>query len=347
MMKQVVESWNEVLERIDPLRRDLYFTEEYVKLYASEGVEARCFIREEHDSLYLLPYLVHPNLYLDGRNDMATPYGYGGPISNSDDPGFIARSNEAFCSAMAQDGAISGFVRCHPLLVTQSRLDERWDVRFDRGTVGVDLSGGPDDLWTGQLSRKARNRVRRADAAGVELIVCEDLCLMEQFKSLYYHAMDVVKAAPFYYFTQEYFDAIRSGLGGRCVIMFASLNGEIIAGMMLLMDHLHAHAHLSGSRVEHRDVAPNDFVAYHAMLYAQQHGCKRFHFGGGATSRPDDTLLRFKRSFSPDSFDFYTARTIFDRAAYDEAMRLWASEAVDDALQNGRFPAYGLYVPAA
>lgn len=338
---EVVNTWVKALEMIPPQAYDVYYDEGYSALYASESVSPRAFVFTQADDAYLVPYLEHRNPYLGGeRFDVATPYGYGGPIASTADSAFLSAASEAFYEAMCERGAVSGFVRCHPLLGTHERLGDRWDVRFDRPTVGADLTLDVDDMWGGQLDAKARNRIRKAEAVGLELVVDEKLELLDEFIEVYYHSMDAVAASPFYYFSRAYFERFKTDLAPYSTLVVARLNGRVIAGMLFLCDGKYAHAHLSGSLTEHRDIAPNNFVIFRSMLVMKERGCRVLHLGGGATSDPGDSLLRFKRRFSKQRLEFHVASTVFDQAAFGRAVDAWHQDGgVND---GGRFPPYGL-----
>ncbi len=344
----VTQSWNALLEEFPAGTVDVYYREEYARLYTDERVQAKAFVRIDGGEVYLVPFLTHPNLFLGGeRFDVSTPYGYGGPVSTTNDPRFIADSARAFSATMREMGGVAGFVRCHPLLDTHERLGGGWSVRFDRATVGGSLDCPAEEIWEHHLDSKGRNRIRRAEKAGVEFVADENLEYLDSFMAIYHHAMDLVGASSFYYFDRDYFSAIKEGLGDEACLMCGFLDGELVAGMLFLCDDTYAHAHLSGSRIEHRDVAPNNLVLHRALLHARERGCKMFHVGGGSSTRADDSLLRFKGRFSRDRYSFHIAGATFDAPAYARAVESWAVGSPPERVDTGVFPPYGLQGPAA
>jgi hypothetical protein len=56
-------------------------------------------------------------------------------------------------------------------------------------------------------------------------------------------------------------------------------------------------------------------------------GAQALHLGGGATPAPDDTLLRFKRLFSPMRPRFHVARVLADRARFTDLVSRWEAQA--------------------
>ena len=53
-------------------------------------------------------------------------------------------------------------------------------------------------------------------------------------------------------------------------------------------------------------------------------GIKEFHLGGGYNSEPDNSLLKFKKSFSGNMKKFYIGKWIFNQKKYDELKQGWA-----------------------
>lgn len=346
---QVLERWSEPLSWFEPRRKDIYYTEDYASLYTGGDVRARCFVRTDGDAAYLMPYLEHANPLLgEGRFDVSTPYGYGGPISTSDDPRFIAESSREMFATLAEKGAVAGFLRCHPILGTHERLDERWNVAFDRETVGIDLTHTEQEIWEQCLNTKGRNRVRKGEAGGLRFEVDEGFEDIDDFMHVYYEAMRLVNAAPFYYFDRRYFEAIQEHFGRQAFVGKAKLGDVTTSAMLFLCDGTYCHAHLSGSLGEYRSLGPNNFMLYHSILAAKRRGCKSFHLGGGASNRPDDTLLRFKGCFSRDRHEFHLGRAVFDETAYRRAQSRFAEQDPDGfSAASERFPVYGLLGPAA
>lgn len=346
---QVLDRWTEQLGWFEPSRKDVYYTEEYASLYAGGDVNARCFLRTDGDAAYLMPYLEHPNPLLgDGRFDVSTPYGYGGPVSTSDDPDFLEASSRAMFDTLSETGAVAGFLRCHPVLRSHERLDERWNVSFDRETVGVDLTMSADDLWNHCLNTKGRNRVRKGEHGGLHFEMDEGFEDIDDFMHVYYEAMRLVGASPFYYFSRRYFEEIQERFGRQAFVGKAKLGDVTTSAMLFICDGTYCHAHLSGSLGEYRSLGPNNFMLYHSILHAKGRGCRVFHLGGGASNRPDDTLLRFKGCFSRDRYEFHIGRAVFDETAYRRAQSQFAEHDPEGfSAATDRFPSYGLLGPAA
>ena len=53
----ITAHWNHLLEAFLPEKKDVYFTEQYVKLYESDTEKAECFVCQEGDKVLLFPFL--------------------------------------------------------------------------------------------------------------------------------------------------------------------------------------------------------------------------------------------------------------------------------------------------
>ena len=120
-----IEHWNQYLEAIPAKLQDLYFREEYVRLYETENEKACCFVFQEDKSIMLFPFLRREFEYKSKTYyDFETAYGYGGPISNDHSEAFMTAALHALATKACEDNYICGFIRFHPLL-------ENWDCFVD------------------------------------------------------------------------------------------------------------------------------------------------------------------------------------------------------------------------
>ena len=77
---QITQHWNGLLETFQPAERDIYFREEYVRLYETESEKAMCCIATEEEKVMLFPFLCRSFDYKGKTlHDFETAYGYGGP----------------------------------------------------------------------------------------------------------------------------------------------------------------------------------------------------------------------------------------------------------------------------
>lgn len=304
---------------------DIYFTRAYTGLYARGEARALLFEFAEGEAYFRLPFLESPvPAAVAGPTgnwrDMESAYGYGGPWTNAEDPGFLRRAEGALAECCRERRILAGFLRFHPMLE-----NHRWDAGFevipDRLTVCVDLKDA--DLWMGQISQKNRNMIRKAERDGVTFELDPGFTGLGDFVDLYRQTMARLGARAAYAFDDGYFAAMPAALGGRSFLAHARYGGERVASAAFMAWGKWGHYHLSGSRKDSQRLAPNNLLIYGSMLSMRERGCERFHMGGGLGADPEDPLFKFKKSFSPRTCGFHIGKRVFFPEAYAGLREGW------------------------
>lgn len=262
----------------------------------------------------LYPFLVRP---LDGgRCDITSAYGYGGPYGQGP-------WRDAFAAACRERGVVSEFVRFHPLRQNQTGAigDLRAWPLHDVITVDASLD---DEGLLAQMAPTARNKLRKAQRAGVQVRRSDDL---DAFYELYTASMRRLGAREFYHFSREFFHALR-GLGDDLVL----LDADVAAGLFLCGGGA-MHYYLSGATPQARDVAASNLLLFEAMRLARSRGLTTLSLGGGL--RAGDPLHRFKESLGAGRATAWLGSAVHDQAAYEEL-----SAAAGAPLDDPFFPAY-------
>ena len=334
--KGITGSWNNYLGMFAPEQRDIYFTEEYLRLNAAAGEQARAFVYTEGDKVMLFPFLAREHETCDGVKirDFETAYGYGGPIYNTDDDAFIKKALIAFKNEMADEGYLAGFIRFHPMLDNQRYFDMIGDVIYDRKTIAINLSAPIDDVWMNEIHTKNRNVIKKGSKEGLTFTADYEYKSLDRFKNLYTATMDKLGADSFYYFSDEYFHNFKK-LFPRSFIGCVNFENEIIAAAIFFFDGIYGHYHLAGSNINLLSLSPNNFMLWEAAKELKKRGVKRFHLGGGMDSDESNSLFQFKRKFSKNTCDFYIGKLIFDNNTYIEVCRRWEERNPDKAAHYG------------
>jgi hypothetical protein len=290
---------------------DPYFSPEFLAAAAlAQGGEPAAF---SHDGV-LYPFLLRP--LADGRCDLTSVYGFGGPSGPGD-------WRAAFREQCAARGVVSEFVRFHPL-----RRNERFagdDVAVTRvqEMVVLDVAGDDEELVR-RMVPQARNKLRKAIRSG---LVAEPSRDLERFWEMYTNAMTEMGASASYLFSLEYFralDALGDGLlmldaGDACALFLCG------AGAM--------HYFLAASSPQGRRTAAANLVIYEAMRRARDAGLTALNLGGGL--RDGDALHAFKCSFGPGRAPYHVGSAVHDQRAY----ALLSAEVGADPAERF-FPAY-------
>jgi serine/alanine adding enzyme len=318
-------SWSELLAQVPPERRDIYHEEDYHRLYSAEDGEATCFYHRDGDRVFLLPFVKRPIPGSERSWDFESAYGYGGPVTNCAEAGFLNTAVSAFYELCRESGIVCGLIRFHPILANQALLrpDERFSIENDRMTVAIDLRRGAESIWSEEIHSKNRNSIRKAQEHGLEFVVDESFDGIGMFQRLYEQTMQRRGADGSYYFTTNYYQELHRLLRQRSCICFVRDGEKIIAGAILFWGAVYGHYHLSGSDESSLSLSPNNFMLYHAALFLMKKGIVLFHLGGGSTRDPDNSLFQFKKRFSRSTYQFCIGKPVFLPAAYRTLCEDW------------------------
>ncbi len=320
------DDWDELLERLGCA--DAYLRSDYVASALELDPGRPAFLHlgaAGGDVVFAAIVREIPGTSL---RDVTTPYGYGGPVAVGADPP-AARFHDAYEPWCAANGIVSSFVRFHPLFANHRYAGPSVHVTALAPTVGWRLGGG--ELFAA-MHRSHRNKCRKAERAGVTVEIAVAPDDLTGFADLYEETMRRRQASDFYFFSPGYWRLL-GALGERLVRADALLAGEVVASALCLATRPWLHYHLSATRDAARDLGASNLLLYETAVWARGEGFDAFHLGGGVGGR-EDSLLTFKRCFSPnDLLDCRIGKAVHDPEAY-------ATLAGGTTSLDGFFPAY-------
>ena len=336
MIIKIVEHWDEVLDTFLPAERDIYFREEYVRLYETDKEKAVCCIVKDGEQTMLFPFLSRTFDY-QGQilHDFETAYGYGGPIWHQADEKFKSSALLMMVKELKRQNYVAGFVRFHPLLANYKCFPVGRIIE-DRKTVAIDLSLEENDIWMQEIHTKNRNVIKKGEKSGLSFVVDNDYKYLSDFIRLYDATMDKLDAADFYYFKQQYYEEFVRTLPNSFLGVVLH-EDKVVSAAIFMYEGGYGHYHLSGSDVSALKLSPNNFMLWHAALELKRRGVKVLHLGGGTTSAEDDSLFCFKSRFSKHTYQFCLGKLIFNEQFYHDICTDWESKNPDKAEQYKHF----------
>ncbi len=331
--------WEAFLKRTP---HDFYDLPEYVALAAAEaGAMPMAFYAEHESASCLIPLLVRPiPAWLNAPRewcDCISPYGYPGILlspSQDELPLFL----DAFCRIAQEREIVTAFVRLHPLFPLAQGPLERFGRVIQHGpTVYINLAESDEHIWQ-QVSTNHQRDIKKLRRLGFHSTL-DDWSRFHEFIALYHANMKRVGAREHYFFSSEYFDALRTKLGNRVhlVCVLTSANGLAAAGLMIITGGIAQH-HLLATAEQYLRQSPSKLVVDCMWRWAQEQSCDAFHIGGGVGAR-EDSLFHFKVGFSPLRSQFCSYRVVIDDEKYktlNRAAKQWAS----DCESEDFFPGY-------
>ena len=316
------KKWNQYLNELSNENKDIYFTEEYVKLYETKKKEAICFVYVEDDSVFLLPFLKE-KIFQTEYFDFETSYGYSGPVTNNYEERFLSKAWLEFENILKSNNFIAGFIRLHPILENYKITEKYIETYNDRKTISIDLSQSEEDIWHNQIHSKHRNVIRKAVSEGLIYEVDDSYRYLDEFYNLYNLTMKRINANPFYYFKKEYYEKIVKNLKEKSFLGVVKSDNKIIAMAIFLYSEYYGHYHLAGSLEKYLKYYPNNFMIYKTALEMKKRALLNFHLGGGLSSSLDDPLYKFKKRFSKTEKDFKIAKIITNENVYQDLCNKW------------------------
>ena len=90
-----------------------------------------------------------------------------------------------------------------------------------------------------------------------------------------------------------------------------------------MYSELYGHYHLEGSDKTYSGFGANNYLLWRAACEMHDLGVQKFHLGGGTSSFPDDSLYKFKKTFSRNEERFYIGKEIFSMDGYSSICQEW------------------------
>jgi hypothetical protein len=283
------------------------------------GEEPVLYVAEGEGARLACPLIERP---IEGRLDVATPYGFSGLTGTGPWPDF-ARHWQRFA---AQRGYVAGYLAVNALFGDDSYADPS-TVTIANETYVIDLRRGVEGAWA-ELSTNRRRQLREWRIEDFEVDGPE---LASFFVERYPETMERKGAAARHRFPAE-------TLAALCDLPDTFLVGARVGGSLesvSLFGHTpHAGDFLFNAALP--DCAHHSvgliWVAVHRL--AEQE-VPWLNLGGGMS--PDDSLADFKARFGARRLPMRSVKAVYDPAAYEELCR---RHGVDPADRDGYFPAY-------
>lgn len=322
------DEWRAVVAVLPPAVRDIYFDPDYVALHLTSAARALLYVYEDAGLIWAYPFLLTPISGFErarGWSDLQAPYGYGGPVANTDDPVFLDRAHASFREWCREHRVLAEFVRFHPLVGTDRWADASVERVLDRQTFSLDLSRLTDGSCP--FKKPARNVLQRARRLGVVVLTGSSDADFARFLAAYFRSMDRLNAAPDLYFSTSYFEGLQRMLsGGRGRLLIAESEGTWLAAAAFLKGEAYLHYHLCATIAAALVPGAVNLLIETAAREAAQQGLSLLHLGGGRSTESDDSLARFKKSMSTTSHNYVVGRRVFDQATYLALYDEWSRQ---------------------
>ncbi|AZI26775.1 GNAT family N-acetyltransferase [Pedobacter sp. G11] len=296
---------------------DFFHTWHYHTL--EKGGEPILFVYEDKDAFIAFP-LVKRAIENSKHFDLTTTYGYGGPVSSKRiaelSMSFVKNFKVAFTEFMSVNKCVCVFSRLNPFLEQRPFLTDLAEPGDNGRTVYVNLTISLDEQRAGYEKRLAR-QIRQLRKEGYTIRDTQSPDDIKAFTMIYNQNMTRLQADASYFYSEEYFTALlkNNQSGSKLIAIFD--NGLMICGSIVLYFRNIIRNHLSATIESHIRKSPSKLLTDEISILGRKLGMRYFHMGGGVGGE-EDSLFRFKASFSPLTLQDYTWCFIANKDAYNQ-----------------------------
>lgn len=308
------ESWIDYLKK--SIRYDVYHTLHYHRL--DKRGEPMLFVYEQGDTFIALP-LLKRKIEDDGYFDFTSSYGYSGPISNKklDNLGndFIAQFCYLFGDFLHHNRAISVFSRLNPFINQRVVLDKIGGIQNNGKTIYIDLTQSLDEQRN-RYDKRLYRQIRQLRKKGYLIKYADTVREVFLFTDMYNKNMHRLNADQSYFFDETYFFELLKSTEFNCRLLAIYDGNEMICGAIIMWSDGVIRNHLSATAESHTQFSPSKLLTDEISIIGRGLGMKFFHLGGGVGGR-EDSLFKFKLSFSDQLLEDYIWCYIADQRIYN------------------------------
>ena len=323
--------------------KDIYFDENYGKLYEKVEKGTACIFRCETENGCIINQFIKREIpiKLNGKTyyDIVTPYGYGGPYIESciNKEKLLEDYEREFKKYCQDNDIVAEFVRFHPIYKNYDDFKKVYYTFFNRFTLATNVRDYDDPIQA-EFSKHTRKTIRSIINNDVLFKMIENPTKedMETFKRIYYLNMERKEADDYYFFDDNYFEDIMNYFKGEYVIAEAIYDNKVVAAGLYFVTEKNVHAHLSGTDTKYLYLSPAYILKYGTVLWAKEKKYNFIHYGGGTSPELDNSLYQFKSKFAQHTkLEFWIGQKIWNQNIYDELCAI-----VNISKSEEFFPAY-------
>lgn len=306
--------WDQILQEVDCY--DFYHTFDYHKFSIIEPERAVLLVYRNQDVLIGIPLIIRP-VFDTNYFDATSVYGYPGPVSkNITDEFDNSHLKLELDNYFKKHNIIAAFSRLNPYINHQKNILKGIGECLDKSAVvAINLT---TDLETQRLGyqRRIKSQINKARRL-CDIIKIENNGDITEFVNIYYETMDRVNAKESYYFSKAYFNEFMNSKDFQTDVLLAVTKDtkETIAGAMFVKTNHLVQYHLAGTKTDFLNLNPVKILIDEMRIIASKEKYEYLNLGGGLGST-EDSLLRFKMSFSKGLKTFCIWKYIANESIY-------------------------------
>ena len=241
------------------------------------------------------------------------PYGYGGELSSAQGTHNYFRSQLDLW--FKSNNVLAETIARHPILSQRcDEANEQHNIYRSQPKNCVVINYN-DPHWA-QYTSRCRNTIRKGVNFGYKCEILPSHEYVNEFIHLYHSAMEKIGASSFYFFEQDYFEALMSS--AYCTLIVCKKDEVWHSAALFMEADLYAEYHLAATIPEGRNYGATNILLDFAAHHYENKNLDLLYLGGGVTTNSDDPLLKFKTSFSNELVDYNREFRIHDQRFIEE-----------------------------
>ena len=318
------ELWLEWLNKLSPPLNDIYAHPEYINLHANQERTPICFVFSRDEKIFLYPFLQQKTPFIDGYYDITTPYGYGGPLFNNKDTEFLAGAYSCFYEHAKQRKVVAELIKFNPFFNNHADLEKVFPgvIIPVCNTVFIEVNQDEELRWSQEYTAANRKSINKAKRNDLSVQFAQDEQSWKQFNRLYSETMKFNNAEEFYFFSSQYFQNIRDNLDHNYTLSSAIVGDKVGASMLIPHSQNYAYCHLIGTDKTYQKIGINNYLHHQCIQWCKKRGIRKLLIGGGRSNSNEDSLLKFKKSFSKQLKPFYIGEHVLNKGIYRQLCKL-------------------------
>lgn len=310
---QDILRWKEILGSMRI--KDVHYTSHYfLSALSLDPGEALMFYYSDQDGSIAYPFIKRriegepPNYF-----DITTPFGYGGPVvrGEGDSDALVARFLEAFSGYCRDEHIIAEYIRFHPLLGNAAYFEKHLKLLPLYETYTVDLKRAAE-------SAGGRHNSSQEDQ-GIVIRKLGTVRHMFEFLVLYYaEVRRREEADSYYFFTQDYFEALVSNLGPILHLFGAYRGQKLISACYILAEGDTIYQHLDGTLEGEEKSGTAKTLLLKIEEWGADNNMAFYHLGGDFKMEGGKNLPVKRKIANMQPSMFYICEKIHDASIYME-----------------------------
>jgi hypothetical protein len=266
-----------------------------------------------------------------GLYDVEPVMGYAGLLTNTDDPGFLARALDAYSAACRDLGVVAELIRFNPVLEDHQPFVGQPSVTVlaAKAVVVCHCSEDTDEVLAGFSASRRKLVTRMAGRLTARLL--DKAHEIPLFRGLYDAAMVRLDTDGRWRFGDSFYDGVVAN--PRYAFVSVWKDERLLAACLIGCRPPVAHYVIAANTEDYVEGAGERLI-FEAALEAARRGCDQLILGGGVTGAADDGLLVFKKRFAPETRTFHIGKMVHDEANYSALCE--AAIAVRPSLKSSR-----------